>query len=233
MEGITRAGWPAIVSPIQVPVRSFSTSATEMRLRETKTDEWEKRYLHGVEPEWSFAPKNGSAGKLSPLLRGTVIHGVLERIEEASELEEILNETIGGIDAPELETVLATGSTYRTQLEAEIERVLEGAEWKWYAEGENYRELRFVHLADIREWRQGAFDLYRPPRIGSPESTSRDETAWIIDFKTHEIDSNQVAGVAPEYEIQARVYREAASQLGSTEVRVALHFTHPNVFTEV
>ncbi|MEE9208533.1 MAG: UvrD-helicase domain-containing protein [Gemmatimonadota bacterium] len=233
MAGIREADWPAIVSPIRVPVRSFSTSATEMRLRETKTDEWEKRYLHGVEPEWSFAPKQGSGGKLSPLLRGTVIHGVLERIEEASELQEILNETIGGIDAPELETVLATGSTYRTQLEAEIVRVVKGADWKWYVEGENYRELPFVHLVGKREWRQGAFDLYRPPRPGPPESRSRDEVVWIIDFKTHEIDSDQVAGVALEYEIQARVYREAASQLGSPKVRVALHFTHPNVSTEV
>ncbi|MEN8145879.1 MAG: PD-(D/E)XK nuclease family protein, partial [Gemmatimonadota bacterium] len=228
-----QADWPAIVSPIRVPIRSFSTSATEMRLRETNPDEWEKRYLHGIEPEWSFAPKGDRKGKLSPLLRGTLIHGVLERIELASELQDILDEAIGGIDAPELETVLASGSAYRAQLEAEIARVVQGADWKWYVEGENYRELSFVHLAGIREWRQGAFDLYRPPRTGPPETRSRDEAAWVIDFKTHEIDQTQVENVAPEYEIQAHVYREAASQLGPPEVRVALHFTHPNVFVEV
>jgi ATP-dependent exoDNAse (exonuclease V) beta subunit len=92
-------------------------------------------------------------------------------------------------------------------------------------EGEHYRESRFVHRLGPKEWRQGALDLYRP---------GHDADSHIIDFKTHQIDAEEVARKAVEYEVQAQVYREAAGAIsGSNDVRVAFHFTHPNVAVEV
>lgn len=55
-------------------------------------------------------------------IRGTVIHGVLERIQEESELGQLLNETIGGLDDADIEYVLGPGSSYRQALELRLRR---------------------------------------------------------------------------------------------------------------
>ncbi|MFQ5745859.1 MAG: UvrD-helicase domain-containing protein [Gemmatimonadota bacterium] len=250
LEGIEAGPWPDLVKPIRLPERSFTTSATELRLRALRPDEWSLRYEHGVEPAWSFAPRPPGPEadpEIPALVRGTLIHGVLERIEEAEELERILNETIAGLDGVELETLLSPGTAYRRALEEEIERVVRGDEWRWYVSGEHDRELPFVHLAGPRTWRLGAFDLFRPARPSGPEAgpgaagaagtrdAERDSATWIIDFKTHRVEAAEADGIAKEYEIQGRVYREAASALlgPGADVRVALHFTHPNVVVEL
>ena len=113
--------------------------------------------------------------------------------------------------------IRAAGSNYRTALEQEIRDVVRSSEWAWYVEGEHYRELEFVHLAGQREWRVGAFDLYRPD----------EPDAVIVDFKTHEVGEEEVEQAAEPYQVQARVYREAAGVRGDVDVR--LHFTRGNV----
>ena len=95
-------------------------------------------------------------------------------------------------------------------------------ERKWYVEGEHYREQPFVHLVGPREWRIGAFDLYRPD----------EPDAWIIDFKTHQIGADRVAKAAADYRIQAEIYKAAAAAIAGA-VKMRLHFTHPNVSVEV
>jgi ATP-dependent exoDNAse (exonuclease V) beta subunit len=77
--------------------------------------------------------------------------------------------------------------------------------------------LEFVHLAGQREWRVGAFDLYRPD----------EPDAVIVDFKTHEVEEGEVEQAAEPYRVQARVYREAAGVRGNVDVR--LYFTRGNV----
>ena len=153
-------------------------------------------------------------------MRGTVIHGVLERIQETNELAAILEETIGGLDEPELEELMATGTEYRQELEQEIRRVIQSGEWAWYVQGEHHRELEFAHLAEPRDWRIGAFDLYRPG----------EEESWVVDFKTHRIEAGEVRKVAEEYAIQARVYAGAAALRSVATVR--FHFTHPNLVVD-
>ena len=147
-------------------------------------------------------------------VRGTVIHGVLERIQAESELARLLDETIGSLDDTDIEYALGPGSSYREALEEEIANVIGSPEWAEYTEGEHYRELAFVHLAGEREWRAGAFDLYRP---GDPESL-------VVDFKTHPVKTpEEAAKVAEGYRAQVDVYREAAELRGPAEVR--LEFT--------
>jgi len=187
--------------------------------RERSPEVWQLLYQHGVEPFWQFAPRAPKSGAPIPeRLRGTIIHGVLERIRADIELAYVLEETIGELDAPELEMALAPGSQYRTALEREIEQVIQSAEWQWYVEGEHYRELPFLHLVGPREWRTGSFDLYRPD-------------GWIIDFKTHQIGAQSVVKEAEHYRTQMQLYREAAAL--QTEVKTRLHFTHANVIVDV
>jgi hypothetical protein len=239
LDGIVPGEAPPLVRPIATPALRFTTSATERMMRERRPEEWALRYRHGVEPAWRFAPDSERDSGLSPILRGTLIHGVLERIEEDREIGRVLGETIAGIDEPELEELLAPGTTYREALEEEIGRVVRGEEWRWYLEGQPFRELPFVHLAEPHSWRIGAFDLYRPVL---PDATdpSPDAWIWVVDFKTHEIEAEAADSKAREYVLQAEVYREAAEALAGagqpTElaagVRVAFHFTHPNVAVE-
>ncbi len=75
--------------------------------------------------------------------------------------------------------------------------------------------------ADPRDWRIGAFDLYR----------LLENRAAIIDFKTHDATAEEVKAIAKGYEIQANVYREAGAIAGP--VSVSLHFTKPNVVVEM
>lgn len=201
-----------------VPLR-FLTSATEAMMRENDPRQWELRYLHGVEPPWTFA-RDRSGGGVPAHLRGTVIHGVLERIQEQEELARLLDEVVGELDAPELEPVLMRGTAYRQALEEEIARVVSSDEWKWYTEADHFRELEFLHLVDSRSARVGAFDLFR---IGEPNH--------IIDFKTHEIGAAQIEKTAASYRRQMELYSEAAGLVGPVEVR--LHFTSPGVAVEM
>jgi len=207
---------PMTISLPPIPHR-WLTSATEAMARARDEKAWALQYLHAVEPSYFFAPR-GEGKSLPERIRGDIIHGVLERMREDTEIAQILEETIGELDAPELEIVLAPGSQYRAELEAEIERVIASAEWAWYIRDEHYRELPFLHLAGPRDWRTGFFDLYRPD-------------GWIIDFKTHQVAGDAVMRVAESYRIQMRLYSEAAAVRGP--VRTRLHFTHSGMVVDV
>jgi ATP-dependent exoDNAse (exonuclease V) beta subunit len=183
-------------------------------------EEWERRYRHGVIAPWFFARQTAGDPAVPGTVRGTVIHGVLERIEEQRELTRILDEVIGGLDEPELAPLMAPGTSYRDALEEEIRRVVKSDKWKGYVEGEHYRELPFAHLAEAQEWRIGAFDLYRPA----------EGDATVIDFKTHEVDEEGAHRVAAEYAVQANVYAKAASI--RCPAKLIFHFTGPNVQVE-
>lgn len=214
LEQVEQGALPPTATTLPRPPHRWMTSATELMTRQKNPKIWEKLYLHGVEAVWQFAPRARKDGNVPERLRGTIIHGVLERYRAELELAEVLEETIGELGAPELEFALGKGSEYRTALEAEIQRVVESDEWKWYVEGVHYRELPFIHLVGPREWRTGSFDLYRPD-------------GWIIDFKTHRVGPEGTARVADEYRLQMRLYREAAAICSA--VKTQLHFTSCNV----
>ncbi|MFQ5528741.1 MAG: UvrD-helicase domain-containing protein [Gemmatimonadota bacterium] len=221
---------PELARPVPEPARSRLSSATEMRMRARDSEAWRLRYVHGVEEAWRFAPMADGADEIPAHLRGTLIHGVLERIESIYELAGVLDETIAGIDAPPgVEEQLLPGTAYREALEAEIAGVIEGRDWQWYVADQHFRELRFLHLASASDWRLGAIDLYRPDGSATADPTR----PWIIDFKTHRIGAADVATVAAEYTIQMEVYREAVAAMSGGTPRTLLHFTHPNVATEI
>lgn len=226
LDRLRPAGPSPLADSLPEPPLRWLTSATEVMMREDSPEEWALRYRHGVEPAWAFAPerKAGEGDALPARVRGTIIHGALERyppgpLEQARrdlELARILDEVIGELDAPELEPYLARGQRYREALEREVARVVSSDSWAWYTEGAHHRELPFLHLTQPRAWTIGAFDLYRP---GDP--------ARIIDFKTHEIDATKVEAAAATYRRQVELYRAAAEMAGAAEVR--LFFTGPGV----
>jgi ATP-dependent exoDNAse (exonuclease V) beta subunit len=228
MEELVTRPAPPITRPIEGPHLSFSTSATELRMRRLDPEAWRLRYEHGVVPGPEFARKPVGDSRLPATVRGTLIHTVLERLEAESELARILGEAIAGLDAPESETLLEPGSAYREALRKEIEAVVRSEEWAHYVEGEHWRELPFLHLLGPREWRLGAFDLFQPGREEDGERVPR-----VVDFKTHEIGAEEVPDTAATYAIQAGVYREAAATILDRPVQVSLHFTHPNVAIDV
>ncbi len=213
LERVTEAPATPMASTLPSPRQRWLTSATELMLRENDPEAWERRYQHGALAPEEFTSASETRA-LPSHVRGTVIHGVLERIQAESELSRLLDETIGSLDDPDIEYALGPGSSYREALEEEIARVIGSPAWAEYTEGEHYRELPFVHLSGEREWRTGAFDLYRP----------NDPLSLVLDFKTHAVrDAEEAAQVAEGYRVQADVYREAAELAGPVEVR--LEFT--------
>ena len=210
-----------LVFPISQRIMRYTRSATELMTHSSSRREWRLKYLHGVIPDWHFARETAGTG-VPAVARGVVIHGVLERIREAGELGELLDVVIGALESPELEEQLAPGTEYRLALEEELNRVVSSPEWRWYVEGEHWRELQFVHFRRRDKWRIGAFDLYRKtaPR------------GLVVDFKTHDIAADEVQRVAKDYALQVEVYRAAARAAGQ-EIEVRLHFTGPNVVTTV
>jgi ATP-dependent exoDNAse (exonuclease V) beta subunit len=228
MDDLRERPAPAITQPIVSDRFSFSSSATEFRMRELDPEAWKLRYGHGVVPAREFARSPGGDVQLPARVRGTLIHTVLERLEAESELARVLGEAIAGLDAPESETLLEPGSAYREALQAEIAAVVNSDEWAHYVDGVHWRELPFLHLLGPRDWRLGAYDLFQPAAEAGGASAS-----WIIDFKTHVIEKTEVPDTATSYEVQARVYREAAAAILGRPVRVSLHFTHPNTAIDV
>ncbi|MEE8488134.1 MAG: 3'-5' exonuclease, partial [Gemmatimonadota bacterium] len=226
---LQRGEMPPFARPVPEPPRSRLTSATELSMRTRDANAWHIRYVHGVEEAWRFAPAQEDGGNVPAHLRGSLIHGVLERIEALDELSGILNETISALDTPPgIEDHLLHGTAYREALEAEITRVVTSKKWHWYVDGQHYRELRFLHLSTEGDWIQGAFDLYRP-RTGDGLDA---DTPCVVDFKTHQISGDDVKEIAVDYRIQVATYRDAVTALAGRTPRVLLHFTHPNVAIE-
>ena len=257
LEPVVATSWPAGIGELPSPESRTVASATERMLEASDPDAWRRRYVHGILGRAELLATGDASEPLSPRARGTVIHGVLERIVAADELARILDETIASLDLQELEQGLAPGSRYRQALEAEIDAVVRSPEWRWYVEGGHYRELRFLHRS-ATGWIQGAFDLLRPAEVvhgvplaqtslfqgsgsgfrgsGTGGTGESPGVAWVIDFKTHRIPADDVGRVAAEYGIQVGVYRAAVGALlegDSSPARLVLHFTHPNVAIEV
>jgi ATP-dependent exoDNAse (exonuclease V) beta subunit len=174
-------------------------------------EHWRSLYVHGVLPQHLFV-RTGSG--VPAAVRGTVIHEVLEHIEDEAQLAELLDVAVGSLDSPELEQRLARGTAEREAIEAEIQKVVSSPEWRWYVEGPHWRELSFVQFRHPRKWYVGAFDLYRP---GEP-------TGLIVDFKTQTLKGSAEAE-ARKYRLQALVYRAVARRLGC-QADVRFHFTN-------
>ncbi|MCL7979058.1 MAG: UvrD-helicase domain-containing protein [marine benthic group bacterium] len=236
----TQGELPAAVLPSAVVTAARLRSATELSLASRDPDGWRLRYRHGVVPVDSFDAKpvrgggggdSAARGGLPGRVRGSLVHEVLERIED--DLEDLLEEVIEGIGE---EGAGSPGGVrrlgVRERLRSEIENVLASDAWREWVSSEHYREISFVHFAGPDDWRQGRIDLFVPPRPGDPGVATG---PLIVDFKTDRVGEEGTDPLADRYRTQARVYREAidailggsfGSGAGPAETtRVILYFT--------
>ncbi len=217
---------PPLIVPLWGGSPQLTHSATELMARARSRKDHRLRYVHGVLPTWRFA-RGGSAGAhidgatLRADLKGTIVHGVLERIQDEDEVAELLDVVVGAVDAEEISALLEGNQALRQAIEDEIRRVVSSPEWRWYVEGTHWRELGFVQFRSPRRWRVGALDLYRP---GSP--------SVVIDFKTQDLAAAEVQGEARKYHLQAEMYRAVVRDLMAEEVQVRFHFTGPGAVVE-
>ena len=193
------------------PPLSFTRSATELMLADKDRELWEKRYRHGVIDPRDFIETDVRETSVPGNIRGEVIHGVLEKVGEGSDLESLLRETIAALVPTRFVELMSGDTDYGADLEREIRNVLQDKKSSWYFKGNYYPELPFVHFLTCKDWRIGHLDLYRP-----------DPEALVIDFKTHQDVNDQESAdkVAEEYRIQVEVYRDAASVRSKAEVRL-------------
>lgn len=213
---------PKLALPVWIASTRYTRSATELLSHKRNRQEWKARYVHGVTPRWIFAATGtGMGGGVPASIHGNIVHGVLEQIREEAELAELLDLQINALGSPELQERLEKGLEAREEIEGEIRGVVQSAEWRWYVEGEHYRELDFIQLRTGKKWRVGALDLYRP---GTP--------GHIVDFKTSDVDAKEAVVVARSYSPQAATYKAVCRALVG-EVEMRFHFTRCNCVVEV
>ncbi|MGE0441437.1 MAG: UvrD-helicase domain-containing protein [Gemmatimonadales bacterium] len=221
------SGVPALVAPLRGGSLQLTRSATELMARARSRKDHRLRYVHGVLPVWRFARSAGSGSgsgsdrdgaTLRADLKGTLVHGVLERIQDEDEVAELLEVVVGAVDAEEVSELLERNQALRASIEDEIRRVVASPEWKWYVEGEHWRELGFVQFRSPRRWRVGAMDLYRP---GAP--------GVVVDFKTQDVTAGALVSEGKKYHLQGVFYRSVMAGLADRTAEVRLHFTGPGV----
>ncbi len=253
LEGVESMPAPTSTRGLPPPTAARLRSATEMALERNDPEGWELRFVHGVVPAERFAAEResapdgdrsgGGAGArdMPGRVRGTIVHGILERAEldpSGEELDRLLDEAIH--DLAEDEAFLAAvrpGSVARDRLRQEIAEILSGDDWRELVSADHHREMPFVHFAGPADWRQGRIDLYVPPgAFAGPDGAN----ARVIDFKTDRVQGD-LSRAAERYDIQAAVYRDAVrailgERIGTVAgggVRVVLHFTERNRGVEV
>jgi ATP-dependent helicase/nuclease subunit A len=244
-EGPDRADVPEIPRTAAV-----LRSATQLALETRDPEAWRLKYVHGVTPASAFVAARGSEepgtelqagvhrGELAGRLRGSIVHGILQRAGPDSEglddlMDDLLEEEVGGIGEEDAgRSARLRRWRVREQLKLEIERLLSTDTWAEWVSEPHFRELPFVHFAGPTDWRQGRIDLFVPARAVAGEDR---RGPLIVDFKTDRVEGDGVQQAAERHRIQARLYREAVDAIlpmsernpaPEDRTRVILHFTH-------
>lgn len=190
------------------PVR---LSATQMLVRaRCEKRHWLKYGLQIPEPE---TERHAAADPLiRGVVRGRIVHEVLQRYRDPEELADVIEVAIGRWDehAPAPDT--DRGAHYRAELRAEVDRVLGRPEYaELRAAPGARRELSFLRVHADGRATEGAIDLAVPP--------SDDESGWrLLDVKTNRIRAEEAREMADRYAPQRDVYVEAAAGLSARPV---------------
>ncbi|MBI4408650.1 MAG: UvrD-helicase domain-containing protein, partial [Gemmatimonadetes bacterium] len=210
---------PPPLAPIAVPAGRRRRSATELLAYSRCAARHWFKYVVGLrEPPM---PRSGPEYE-SALVRGLIIHDVLEHLAEEEELDHLLEDAIGrwADDAPAPEQ--PRGSRYRKALRKEIEAVSGHADYRALAgRPEAHRELDFLYIDDDgAAYAAGAIDLAAPIEDGLA----------LLDVKATKCSAAETAERASAYRPQQDVYVTAAAGIAGLPVtRFAFHFSRPNV----
>ena len=195
----------------RVPQGPLRLSATQMLVRSRcEKRHWLKYVLRIPEPD----VERHAAG--DPLIRGVVrgriVHEVLERYRDPEDLADVIEIAIGRWDeqAPPPDT--DRGTRYRAELRGEIDRVLAQPEYAELREAPGARrELGFLRVHPDGRATEGSIDLAVPP--------GPDGGGWrLLDVKTNRIGADEALETAGRYAPQRDVYVEAAASLSAGAV---------------
>jgi len=176
-------------------------------------------YVAGLrEPEVRFSGSPGTGGGgPSPILRGQIVHDVLERHGE-DELDLLLEDAIGRWDPDAPTPEVAEGRAYRKDLREEVSLVASHPEYRKLNELPSARrELSFVHLVHAGPIVEGQIDL----------AAHADDGIVLLDVKTFQGNGDDaLAGAAAEYALQRDAYVAAVEAIGGQPVtRFAFQFS--------
>ena len=91
---------PTLLDPIRAGSLRATRSSTELMIGRASRADWMLRYVHGVVPQGRFAPERTTRDGIPADVHGRLVHGVLERIGDETELAELLDLAIGALVRP-------------------------------------------------------------------------------------------------------------------------------------
>jgi ATP-dependent helicase/nuclease subunit A len=207
----------------RVPLAAGRTrhSATELlTFSRCQRKHW-YRYVAGVREPAPSGRGGSIAAGMSAVVRGQVVHDVLEHLRALEELEGLLGDAIERWDDAWASRPDAERERLREGLREEIRRVAEDPEFRRMAEHASARrELGFLYIASEEHHAVGSIDLAALEGAG----------VAMLDLKTSDVPAVDAPAVAGAYGPQRDVYVAAASAIGGLPVtRFGFHFSRPGV----
>lgn len=205
---------PPVLTRLPVAAGRLRHSATEfLALDRCERRHWFKYGLGVREPSVNWKKPE----LLDAIARGLIVHDVLERLREETELDALLEDAIGRHDEDAPPKGGPVGTRYRDHLREEIALVADHPEYRAVADlPAAKRELDFLAIGGPLERYEGSFDL----------------AAWegqgyvMLDVKTPQCDEVAAKRKARHYAPQRDVYVSAAESIGGADVeRFAFQFS--------
>jgi CRISPR/Cas system-associated exonuclease Cas4 (RecB family) len=158
---------------------------------------------------------------ISAIARGQIVHDVLEKLREDTDLDRLLEDAIGRWDREAPPPEGAPGERYRRHLKEEVELVAKHPAYRAIADLPTARrELGFVHLRPGGSLTQGAVDL----------AALRLDGLALVDVKTSQMPAADARRRAGDYAPQRDVYVAAAEGISGLSVaEFALQFSRAGV----
>ncbi|MEN8374018.1 MAG: UvrD-helicase domain-containing protein [Gemmatimonadota bacterium] len=196
---------------LRTPAGPLRFSATQLLARERcQKRHWFKYVLQVPEPDIELHA--GDDALIRGVVRGRIVHEVLERYRDPEELADVIEAAIGRWDehAPPPET--DRGAVYRAELRGEVDRVLSEPGYAELREAPGARrELPFLRVHADGRSTQGAIDLAAPP--------GGDAAGWrLLDVKTNRLTAPEAGAAVAHYRPQRDVYVDATAALSGEPV---------------
>ena len=210
---------PRLVKPVSVPAGRTRHSATEyLAFSACPRRHWYK-YTLGVREPALTSDQHDQL--ISAISRGLIVHDVLERLRENSELDVLLNDAIRTTDDDAPGPGTRRGKEYRDHLRDEVERVAHHPDYRAIADLPfARRELPFLFIANEDEFYEGCIDL----------AAVEEGKLTLLDVKTPQCNEKTARRKAIAYQPQQDVYITSAKGIGGLDVgRFAFQFSRANL----
>lgn len=145
----------------------------------------------------------------SAVVRGQIVHDVLEHLDAEAELEQLMEDAIGhwAIEAPGADVV--AGTEFRRRLTHDLKAVVHDEAYAELARSPGAsRELGFLHVTPSGDFTEGRIDL----------AVSREEGLILLDVKTSDCGREEAEARARQYAPQRDVYISAVEGIGGIPV---------------